>query len=421
MAEYTLSSGETFQTVILPKGTILFGGFDLNTDKPRSENVFMDLFGYQDKDGYYCVDPHDNKFFYPAPFVSDTVGRFSIHTVYHTNYDLEIILLVKPAKDARSNLGSNKDAFLRCSYITTPDHCGRVRKAYDPCLSPLLITEYPHIQGYIAIAEKDADIFKRGQIPAFMRNTPEAIEFIRPFIVSNSRDIQGVPEIVLFPFHARPESVLDELVIHPRAVEPNLISYAIANRAKLNYFPLVYVTENGYSSFKELVEPARLEELAKTERDNWDFDSPLTLNMIRFMNAALDSKGFFIGHIPYKFTVDLRTGFYLLDTPDVRKLNTSIRKINVISSDYSGEPLVVPFHYPANVKKKIHTSLSRTVTEESLEGTLNKLYGSYSKHYMFDKGKPVLVQPKYTMELALPRPELDAPRKKYTLKSKKRQ
>lgn len=416
MPSYTLSSGESFQTIRLPKGTILFRGIDLYTDKPHPEYIFSDLFGYQDEHGYYCVDPHENKFFYPAPFVSDSVNRFAIHVLYHINYDIEIVLMVKPSENARCKQCS---AYLRCTDISHTDKCSKPRASYDPCLSPLLIKEYPHIQGFIAIAEKDADIFKRGQIPAFMRNIPEAVEFIRPFIVSNSRKIHGIPEIVLFPYHARPEYVLEKITIHPHAVEPNYISYAIANRPKLNYFPLVYVTEKRAYSFKELLEPKRLYELASTQRNDINFDSVLISNLIKLLNNALSPGGFSIGHTPYKFTIDTRTGFYVLDMPEIRRLDYTIRKINVIGPDHSDKPVVVPFYYPLNIKKKLHASFSKNTTEEALEGALNKIYGSYSKHYVLDKGIPVLKMPSYRMDLVLPRPELDVPRKRYTLKQKR--
>lgn len=422
MQTYTLSSGETFDTITLPKGTILFRGIQLNTEKPHPEYVFTDLFGSPDKDGYYCTDPHENKFFYPAPFVSDTIDRFASHVIYHLNYDVEIVMMVKPSSSERSDHRTHRiptSAYLSCSNISDKDECGRPRKNFDPCLSPLLLQEYPHIQGFIAIASKDADIFKRGQIPAFMRNIPDALNYIRPFIVSNSRDIHGVPEIVLFPFHARPATVLEKSVIHPRAVEPNYIAYAIANRTRLNYFPLAYVTETGFFSFKELLSPEHLHALASCERENINFDSPLILNMIKLVDAALSSEGFYIGDTPYKFTIDLRTGFYVLDIPEIRRLNYTMQKLNMVTPDRSSEPVIVPFYYPSDIKKKIHSSLSKNITEEALEDALNKVYGSYSKHYVFNKGNPVMAySQKYTMHLVLPRPELDLPRKRYTLKSK---
>ena len=412
MPEHTLSTGESFQTIVLPKGTILFRGIDLLTDKPHPEYIFTDLFGPQDKDGYYCIDSHENKFFYPAPFVSDSVARFALHGIYHTNYDLELVLMLKPSKNTRNK---STGAYLRCDEISEKDQCGKRRNNYDPCLSPQLLKEYPHIQGFIAIAQKD-NIFRKGQLSSFFKDVPQAIDFVRPFIVTDNRNIQSIPEIVLFPFHARPSTILEKSVLHPRAV-PNQIEYAIANRAKLNYFPLLYVTEKGFYSFKELLNPDKLQELSMTERENINFDSNITFNMLKILNAALDSKGFFIGTIPYKFTIDVRTGYYVLDIPDIRRMNNSIKKINIIKPDHS-DPVIVPFHYPVEMKKKIHSSFSKHTTEEGLENFLNKLYGSYSKYYVFNRGEPIR-EVKYSMDLVLPRPELDLPRRKYTMKRQK--
>lgn len=417
MNEYTLSSGERFQTLRIPKGTLLFRGIDMNIDKPHPEFIFTDLFGMQDEDGYYCVDPHENKFFYPAPFVSDSVGRYAVHMVLHTNYDLEVVLLLNPSENSRSKRGTAESSVLRCSDISEKDACGKRRQTYDPCLSPLLIREYPHIQGYIAIAEKDTRVFQKGQIPSFMQNIPEAVEFVRPFIVSDRRGMQGVPEIVLFPFHTRPEGY-EQSLIHPRAVWDNQYAWAIRHRAALNYFPLAFVTEKDIYGYKDLLQPARLKELSESQRDNINFDSPLVKNMIRFMNAGLQKNGLYIDNIPYTFSIDLRTGFYVVDIPETRRLNYTIRKIPMNSPEYDSEPRIVPFHYPVELKKQLHASLRKS-TEESLSRNLNRLYASYTKLYPLNKGNPDTFKAIYKMELAVPRPELDIPKRHYTRKQKR--
>lgn len=414
MKEYFLSSGEVFNTIVIPKGTLLFRGIDLYTDRPHPEFLFMDLFGQQDEDGYYCMDPHENKFFYPAPFVSDCVSRYAVHVVYHTNYEIEVVLLLNPSLNARNKRGTETSAILRCDKISEFDQCGKHRKQYDPCLSLLLLKEFPHIQGYIAIAEKDAKIFQKGQIPAFMKDVPEAINFVKPMIVADSRGLQSVPEIVLFPFHTRPETLIS-YGIHPRAVEPDMFSYAFRHRAKLNYFPLAFITENGMYSYKDLFVTKKLLELSSSERSDINFDSPLTKNMVSFMKAGLQKNALFINNTPYTFSIDLRTGFYVLDIPENRRLNYTTKKISILSSD-TKEPTIIPFHYPSNVKKKLHSSLQKTLSEETLENNLNRIYASYSKHYQFDKGDPKTFQSVYKMDLALPRPELDIPKRRYTQK-----
>jgi hypothetical protein len=408
--KYTTSTGETFDTITIPKGTLLFRGIDVYTDKPHPEFFFTDLFGSQDKDGYYCVDPHENKFFYPAPFVSDSVNRYAIHVVFHTNYDLEVVILVNPSKNSRSQHGAYVQ---RCSELSNYDMCGKERKNYDPCLSPSLLHEFPHIQGFIAIAEKDTRILQKGQFPSFLSYVPGAINMIHPFVVSNSRGIQGIPEIVLFPYHARPATILEKSVIHPHSV-PDPFAYAIQHRAKLNYFPLVYITEKGFYSFKDLLNPKKRMELAESERENINFDSPLTTNMMELLNAGLEN-GLYINNVPYSITIDLRTGFYVLDIPEMRRVNDTIRKISIVSPDASTTK-VVPFHYPAHLKKKIHASLTKT-TEEALEGNLNRIYSSYSKYYVFEKGNPDTFRSIYKMEMALPRTEFEPPKKRYTRKS----
>ena len=85
------------------------------------------------------------------------------------------------------------------------------------------------------------------------------------------------------------------------------------------------------------------------------------------------------------------------------------------------DPMIVPFHFPAELKKKIHSSLHKHTTEEALETSLNRLYSSYSKYYIFNRGNPTIQKRLYKLDLVLPRPELDVPRKKYTMKKRKKQ
>ena len=70
MKTYTLSSGKSFHTVVLPKGTVLFRGFNMDDGgKNDTEVPFTELFGRRDSGGDFCVDLHDNKFFYPTPYM----------------------------------------------------------------------------------------------------------------------------------------------------------------------------------------------------------------------------------------------------------------------------------------------------------------------------------------------------------------
>jgi hypothetical protein len=424
MPSYTLSSGESFQTILLPKGTVLFRGFDVHIDKPHPEYIFTDLFGSQAENGYYCTDPHENKFFYPAPFVSDSVNRYSIHAIYITNYDLELVTMLNPSKNSRQKQGTEQSAYLRCSSISDKDLCGRGRKSCDPCLSPLLLNEYPHIQGYIAIAETDAKIFQKGQIPSFLRDVPEVVQIITPFIVSDSRGLQSIPEIVLFPYHTRPASVFDTIQIHPHAPEPDMFAYALKHRAKLNYFPLVYVTETNIYSFMELLNKTTLNELANSERINTDFDSPLTTNMLTVIKRALSSGGLLLKPYSqmniYKFTIDIRTGFWIANIPEVRKLNWTTQKIKIRDADYSENTQIVPFFYPREFKHRLHSALTkRPITEEELESNLNRVFSSYTKYHQFNRGSPNTFKTIYKMEMSTPRSDLKPPSKRFTRKHKK--
>jgi len=151
MPTYTLSSGEPFDTIILPKGTVLFRGFEMmHGDTVDTEVPFTELFGRQDDEGHYCVDPHHNTFFYPAPYMVDVVNRYSIHAIYLTNYDLELVSMVRPSLRTRDARGKVDTApYAHCTDIAPINKCGKRMIHHDPCLSPLLIKEFPNIHGYV--------------------------------------------------------------------------------------------------------------------------------------------------------------------------------------------------------------------------------------------------------------------------------
>ena len=75
---YTLEDDSEFKTLTIPKGTLLFHGMQLESNKPV--NIFSHLIGKHSKEkGGYYISPTTNIFFYPVPYVSASVDYFNVY------------------------------------------------------------------------------------------------------------------------------------------------------------------------------------------------------------------------------------------------------------------------------------------------------------------------------------------------------
>jgi hypothetical protein len=431
MKTYTLSSGETFETFVLPKGTVLFRGFEMKHGTTLDTTVpFTELFGRQDAYGEYCVDPHHNTFFYPAPFMVDVVNRYSIHAIYITNYDLELVLMIQPSTRTRDARGAiDKAPYSSCTDISTIDECGKKRIHHDPCLSSLLLKEFPGIHGYIAIAQNDAGHFEHGYFPYMLKYDTTCAKSVAPFVVENARGLQSVPEIVLYPYHVR--TSYDTRKIHPRAVDSYPIWYAIKHRAELNYFPLLYITEKKVYTFTQLASDKVLEEMGNTDRTELEYRSPLLEREKLIVEHALSPSGFTINGVKFQFTVDLRTGFYIashkLSTPrtgiTITK-NISLYRNAFMEPYEPKDEFIVPFHYPRSLKMDLHGFLRKPRLmpphEDDFVRELNRHSSSFSKHYEFSIKNPKKYTTSYKLEVMFPRPDLKIPpKRRFTRKIKR--
>lgn len=410
---------------------MLFRGFEMiHKNIVDTEVPFTELFGRQDDEGHYCVDPHHNTFFYPAPFIVDVVNRYSIHAIYLTNYDVELVLMVRPSLRTRDARGSiNSAPYSHCTDIASDNKCGKRMIHHDPCLSPLLIKEFPNIHGYIAIAGNDASRFKHGIFKIMHEENIESAKSIAPFIVENARGLQSVPEVVIYPYHVR---ISDEVRrVHPRAVDMNPIHYGIKHRAELNYFPLVYITEKKIYTWNDLASYKTRKEMGETVRDNIEYISPIHEKEKFIVNRALSPGGISIYGVVYKFTIDVRTGFYIASSHLTNKqaYNTELTNViqlyrNSYSDPYAPEPeYTVPFSFPYNVKKDIHGFLrgayKKAKSEEEFVIALNRIGSSFSKHYQFDISNPQKYKVNYKLETMFPRKELVSKQKRFTRKIKR--
>lgn len=409
---------------------MLFRGFEMiHKDVVDTEVPFTELFGRQDDEGHYCVDPHHNTFFYPAPFMTDVVNRYSIHTIYLTNYDVELVLMVKPSSRTRNARGAiNSAPYSHCTDIGAVNKCGIKMIDHDPCLSPLLIKEFPNIHGYIAIAGNDASRFKHGIYKIMYEENIESAKSMAPFVVENARGLQSVPEVVIYPYHVR---ISDEMRrVHPRAVDANPIHYAIKHRAELNYFPLVYITEKKIYTWTDLDSYKTRKEMGETVRNNLEYISPIHEKEKFIVNSALSPGGISINGVVYKFSIDVRTGFYIASSQIPHKLMDNSELTNIIklyrnsySEPSTPEPeYVVPFSYPLKAKRDIHGFLrkasKKAKPEEELVIALNRIGSSFSKHYQFDMTNPQKYKAEYKLETMFPRNEFSK-QKRFTRKVKR--
>jgi hypothetical protein len=444
MPSYVLSTGISFETVIIPKGTVLFHGFDTYNEKKNEEDektFIYDLFGWPNRDGDLCIGPHHNMFFYASPYVLDVVNRYKVHAIFITNYDLEIISMINPSINTRDKIGTvDKSPYLRCSEITKINECGYRMQNDDPCLSPLLITEYPNIAGYIAIASNDGARYKSLYYPESLRKKKEYAEETVPFVVENARGLISIPEIVLYPYHVRTN--LESRTVRVRApINMFPMNYVLQHRAELNYFPLLYITEDNIYTYKAIMNRENRETIANSERSDLKLDTKIASKMKTVLDRLLSPKGLLINNTKINFSIDLRTGFYICKSENIVAKELITDTISLYRSPLplefsSNDKFTVPFEYPANMKRRIQGFLvkeqAKYNTEDEFVETLNKLAASFSRHYQFKKDHPDKYILNYKLVEMFPRPDLDSlyykneskanvptSKRRFTLKKKK--
>lgn len=226
--------GVQFQSITIPKGTILFRGIHFeNEDEYLS--IFNDFIGFS-TGKYFSIDPNMNVFFYPVPYVSDSVKIYDIHVMYVTQYDIELLLLIKPADISRENKenDSYKHILTTCINLSKQNKCGHDMSKTDPCFTDALLKRFPQIDGYIAIAEQDASLFTQKYKDMIIRHDEiNKVKQILPSILSNSRGIIGIPEIVIHPLRFRYNDCY--LITEKFYSLERVVKYCINNRAHYNF------------------------------------------------------------------------------------------------------------------------------------------------------------------------------------------
>ena len=309
---YVLKNGSEFKTITIPKGTVLFRGITIE-DNNSHLHLFKDMLGQSKKEGVFEYAPTMNVFFFPAPYVSQCVNDYSVHIMYITNYDIELLLLLKPSETSRNirHEPYKPDISLvsTCSSISKEDKCGFKMTNYDPCFTDKLLNEFPNILGYITLAEADVGQFKL-QIEA-LRNQKSYNTIVQmlPCISSDSRELQGIPEIVLFPLHNR-ENKCARIYDRDMYTVENAAAYLIRRRALFNYFPFLYITPTSVYHLENI-------DFEKMKQEAIHYNFPKQLQNDKIFNKFNDIMNELLspeGYQGIQMTIDMRTGFYKIKT-----------------------------------------------------------------------------------------------------------
>ena len=267
-----------YETIVIPKGTVLFRGFD-NTSTLTSD------FGGIPAGENFCLGPNFNVFFYPFPFVSSAIQMFKYATIYVTSRDLKLLNLILPSKYNRQHKEIGRGGIVSCDQIDVG--CNAVGREYDPCVD---YTKVPQdVNGMIAIADFDAQRLKYSKL--LFRNW--ANKYFATY--KDSRRIVGVPEFILHPRMnkaPRTEKITD--------FEP----WYLANKNAFNYTYLHVMEYN-------------------------------PVNVQALMDEFMSERGLDLGAgTPYHMKVNKKTGFFQID-------ELSTNRSELMPPDLSVNPTVL--------------------------------------------------------------------------------
>ena len=182
----------------IPKGTLLFRGLNSKTQ------LIDDFLGTTRKDNaqmVHCLSPTYGVYFYPFPFIDETVGDYSVYAIYVLTTDIEVAAFISPGMFARADRSIDNLPLTSCSNL--PRYCGNNGRAYDPCLSLGFMKEYPDVVGMLGIAGID-----RNELIDNLKQKPgnTLVDSINTYfgVYQDTHSLTpGVPELVLYPRRTR--------------------------------------------------------------------------------------------------------------------------------------------------------------------------------------------------------------------------
>ena len=148
-----------YYTTVIPKGTLLFRGVKSIND------LISDFAGIRFPGNNYCLYPNFNVFFYPYPFISQTIKAYDYLCIFVLTHDIKIINLIEPSPFVRSDRGNNKGGIISCNDIEP--ECVDTGRIYDSCINFDVVKE-KNVVGMIGIPVLDSKSLKK---MIYSRNT----------------------------------------------------------------------------------------------------------------------------------------------------------------------------------------------------------------------------------------------------------
>jgi len=188
-----------YYTVTIPKGTLLFRSTNSVSDLTK------DFAGLPQPGNSYCLFPNFNVFFYPYPFVSESVNKYDYTCIFVLKNDVKLINLIGPSPYTRKDRLEGKGGIVSCDKVDFKG-CTTYGKAYDPCINFEKVKDND-IVGMIAIAQEDAKTLKKllsdmtnnNNNNNTKRNHRDVYYNTYYKLYKDARQLIGVPEIILYP------------------------------------------------------------------------------------------------------------------------------------------------------------------------------------------------------------------------------
>lgn len=185
-----------YETIIIPKGTVLFRSTNTTYD------FIKDFAGLPKGDDEFCLFPNFNVFFYPYPFVSESVSKYNYTSIFILRRDIKLIHLISPSKFTRRDRLEKKGGIVSCDKVDFKE-CTDGGNDYDPCIDFDVVKDN-EIVGMIAIAQEDAKSLRRLLLTLDDENENKkqyhATYYNKYYkLYKDARNIIGVPEIILYP------------------------------------------------------------------------------------------------------------------------------------------------------------------------------------------------------------------------------
>lgn len=331
--------------------------------------------------------------------------------MYITQYDIELLLLVNPSTMIRSDKEKTlyEHILATCIKYGNNNKCGQKMSELDPCLSDMMLRRFPQIDGYIGIAEQDANLFnKKYQEMIEKYGEMEKIKQILPSIISNSRGAIGISEIVIHPLRCRYDNcyLITENLYSPERI----INYCIHNRAIYNFFPLLYFTNTDIFTINDLKSNSTIKKLAESVRIYNNSISNLFENIDKvFSKMLLD--GYNIHSINYRVVVDTRTGFYRVYLDKLTNINTNRntrKKVYRNFKDDTFQGYIDTYLIKQNNDPRLNTIISSH--QNYIDNFLNDLNTNgyaMKKKLVFNRGDSKSFIYKYYLDKVFERPELN--------------